>query len=87
MVGQIKFQDGPLGKALEKQTKTTEDRREKQLKALNTLKSNNEKLTIEDVIPKSALNNNEAEKEIHKFKEIENTIGKEKLLYKANENT
>ena len=39
------------------------------------------------MIPMSALNNNEAEKEIDQIKEIEDTIDKEKLLYKASGNT
>ena len=46
------------------------DQEQKQVEALNTLKSNN-KLTIEDVIPKSALNNDEAKKELDKIKETE----------------
>ena len=37
---------------------------------MNTLKSNRN-LTIEDVIPKNALNNDKAEKELDKIKEIE----------------
>ena len=44
-----------MGKALEKQTKAIEGQLEKQVKVLNTLESNNEKLTIGNVIPKSAL--------------------------------
>ena len=52
-----------MGKALEKQIKTIEDQGKKQIDALNTLKSNNQ-LTIEDVIPKNALNNDEARKEL-----------------------
>ena len=51
---------------------------------LNTLKSN-DKLTIEDVIPKSALNNDEAKKELDKIKEIEKTVDREKLFYETNE--
>ena len=34
LIEQIKFQYGPLGKALEKQTKTIEDQGEKQIKAI-----------------------------------------------------
>ena len=60
----------PLGKAFEKQVKTIEDQGQKQVKALNTLKSNR-KLTIEDVITKNVLNNDKAEKELEKIKEIE----------------
>ena len=46
---------------------------------INTLKSNN-KLTIEDLISKSVLNNNEAKKELDKFKEIKKTVDREKLV-------
>ena len=53
---------------------------------MNNLKSNNQ-LTIEDVIPNDALNNNEAKKEPDKAKEIEKNIGREKLIYKTNEYT
>ena len=55
-----------MGKAFEKQTKTIEDQGQEQVEALNTLKSNNQ-LTIEDVIPKNALNNDEAIKELDKI--------------------
>ena len=55
----------------------------KQVDALDTLKSNSQ-LTIEDVIPKNALNNDEAKKELNKIKEIEKNvvhqISKVKLL-------
>ena len=59
-----------MEKAFKKQTKTIEDQGKKQVEALNTLKSNNQ-LTIEDVIPKNALNNDEAEKELDKIKETQ----------------
>ena len=49
-----------MGKAFEKQIKTIEDQGQKQVEALKTFKFDNEKLTIEGVIPKSALNNDEA---------------------------
>ena len=75
-----------MGKAFEKQIKTIEDQGKKQVDALNTLKSNNQ-LTIEDVIPKNALNNDEAKKELDKIKEIEKNIDREKLIYKTNEYT
>ena len=70
IIEQAKFANHPLGKAFEKQIKTIEDQGKKQVDALNTLKSNNQ-LTIEDAIPKNALNNDEAKKELHKIKEIE----------------
>ena len=86
IIEQAKFTYSPLGKALEKQIKTIEHQSEKPVKELSTLKYNNEKLTIEDVIPKSALNKNGAEKEIDKIKEIEGTTDRDKLLYKASGN-
>ena len=73
-------------KAFVKQIKTIEDPGQKQVEALNTLKSNNQ-LTIQDVISKNALNNDEAKKELDKIKEIEKTVDREKLVYKTNEYT
>ena len=86
MMEQARFTYSPLGKAFEKQIKTIEDQGKKQVEALNTLKSNNQ-LTIEDVIPKNALNNHEAKKELDKIKEIEKNVDREKLVYKTNEYT
>ena len=34
------------------------------------------------MIPKNALHNDEAKKELHKIKEIEKNEGREKLIYK-----
>ena len=84
IIEQAKFTYSPLGKAFEKQIKTIEDQGKKQVDALNTLKSNNQ-LTIEDVIPKNALNNDEAKKELDKIKEIEKNGGREKLIYETND--
>ena len=52
IIEQAEFTCSPLGKAFEKQIKTIEDQEQKQVEALNTLKSNNQS-TIEDVIPKT----------------------------------
>ena len=68
IIEQAKFTYSPLGKAFEK--KTIEDQGKKQVDVLNTLKSNSQ-LTIEDVIPKNALNNDEVKKELDKIKEME----------------
>ena len=70
IIEQARFTYSCLGKAFEKQIKTIEDQGQKQVEALNTLKSNN-RLATEDVILKNALNNNEAKKELDKIKEIE----------------
>ena len=56
------------------------------MEALNTLKSNKQ-LTIEDVIPNDALNNDEAKKELDKIKEIEKNVDREKLIYETDEYT
>ena len=39
------------------------------------------------MIPENALNNDQAEKELHKVIEIEKNVEKEKLVYKTNEYT
>ena len=86
IIEEAKFTYSPLGKAFQKQIKTIEDQSKKQVDALNTLKSNNQ-LTIENVIPKNALNNNEAKKELGRIKEIEKNIDREKLVYEIDEYT
>ena len=86
IIEQTRFTYSPLGKAFEKQIKTIEDQGQKQFVALNTLKSNNQ-ITIEDVIPKNALNNDEAKKELDKMKKIEKNVDREKLVSKTNEYT
>ena len=80
IIEQAKSAYSPLGKAFKKQIKTIEDQGKKQVEALNTLKSNNQ-LTVEDVIPKNALNNDKAKKELNKTKEIEKNVDREKLIY------
>ena len=86
IIEQARFTYSPLGKALEKQIKTTEDQGKKQVDALNTLKSNNQ-LTTEDAIPKNAVNNDEAKKELDKIREIEKIVDRQKLIYETNEYT
>ena len=63
LIEQARFTYSPLVKAFKKQIKTIEEQGQKQVEALNTLKSNNQ-LTTEDVIPKNVLNNDEAKKEL-----------------------
>ena len=83
IIKQAKFTYSSLGKAFEKQIKAIEDQGEKQVEVLKTFKSGNEKLAIEDMIPKSALNNDEAIKELDKIKEIGKTIDTEKLVLQS----
>ena len=42
---------------------------------------------MEDVIPKTVFNNDEIKKELDKIRKIEDTIDREKLVYKASGNT
>ena len=86
IIEQARFTNSPLGKAFERQLKTIEDQREKQVEVLNTLKSSN-KLAIENVIPKNALINDETKTELDKIKEIEKNVGREKLIYETDEYT
>ena len=86
MIEQAKFTYSPLGKVFEKQIKTIEDQGLKQVEALNTLKSNDQ-LTIEDVIPKNTLNNDEAKKYLDKVKEIEKAVDKENIVCRVTEYT
>ena len=83
IIEEAKFTYSPLGKAFEKQTKTIEDQGQKQVDALKF----NIKLTIENLIPESVLNNDEAKKKLDKIKEIEKNIDREKLVYKTNKYT
>ena len=53
---------------------------------MNTLKSNKQ-LTIEDMIPKKALNSDEAKKELDKILKIEKNVDREKLVYETNQYT
>ena len=68
MIEQAKFTYSPLGKAFEKQIKTIEKQRKKQVKALEVLKPNTQKLIIKDAIP-------EYINELNKIKDIK-TRGK-----------
>ena len=57
MIEQAKFTYSPLEKAFEKQTKTIEDRREKQVNVLKSLESSDKQLpSIKDFISKERLN-------------------------------
>ena len=85
IIEQAKFTYSPLGKAFEKQIKTIKDQRQKQVEALNTFKSDKEKLEIENTIPKSGFANDEAKEEIEKIIKIEKTINREILVYRASD--
>ena len=66
-----------MGKALDKQIKTIEEQGEKQVAAIKSDK----KIAIDDIIPKSAFSNEEANDELNKIKELEKNVDREKLFY------
>ena len=73
-----------MGKAFEKQIKTIEDQGKKQVDALNTLKSdNNKKFEIknENIIPKNAFASDESRKELNKILEIEKNLDRKVDLW------
>ena len=84
IIEQTIFTYSPLGKAFDKQIKIIEDESKKQVDALNILKSDN-KLEIKDkdIIPESSFANDESRKELNKIKEQEESIDREKLVYKT----
>ena len=88
IIEQTKFTYSPLGKTFDRQIKSIEDQGKKQVDALNTLKSDN-KLEIkdEDIVPESSFANDESRKELNKIKEIEETIDREKLVYKTDKHS
>ena len=87
IVQQAKFNYSPLGKALEKQVKTIKDQGEKQVVALESLKSSDKKLTsIKDFIPTENLNP-EIINEIKRIEEIEKNIDRNKMVYKGTNET
>ena len=78
IIEQAKFTYSSLEKALEKERKTIEEHRKKQVEALEVLKPNMQKLTIKDVIQENKLSK-KAKKELNKIKEIEKLIRQTKF--------
>ena len=86
MIHQAKFTYSPLGKGLEKQTKTIGDKGKKQIDTLKLLKPDAQQLTIKDEIPEDQLSD-EATNEIEEIKEIEKMVKGEKLFYEGEKGT
>ena len=73
----------PLGKAFEKQTKTIEDQRQKQVDALKFLEfSDKQLLLIKDFISKEKVNP-EINNEIERIEEEEKKADRSKMVYKG----
>ena len=83
IIEQTKFTYSPLGKALDKQIKTIEGQKEKQVAAIKSDK----KIAIDEIIPTSAFSNEEAKDKIDKINELEKKVDREKLFYEVNTDT
>ena len=87
IIQQTKFNYSPLGKAFEKQTKTIQPQGEKQVAALESLKSSDKKLIpIKDFIPMENLNP-EIINEIKIIEEIEKQVDRNRMVYKGSNKT
>ena len=87
IIEQAKFNYLPLGKAIEKQIKTTKDQGEKQVVALESLKDSDKKLTpIKDFISTENLTT-EIINEIKRIEEIEKKVDRNRMVYKGTNET
>ena len=87
IIQQAKFNYSPLGKATEKQIKTIKDQGEKQVVALESLKTSDKKLPpIKDFIPIENLNP-EIINEIKRIEEIEKKVDRNRMVYKGTNKT
>ena len=83
IIQQAKFNYSPLGNAVEKQIKTIEDQRGKQVVTLESLKDSDKKLRpIKDFIPTENLNP-EIINEIKRIKELEKKVDINKMIYEG----
>ena len=74
-----------MGRAFEKQAKKFEDQGKKQIEAIQANEkelTNTQELTIKNIIPQNIMSD-EAKNEMDKIMEIEKTVGREKLIYRA----
>ena len=82
-IEQVKFAYSPLGKAFEKQTKATEFQGEKQVVALESLKTSDKEIpSIKDFIPTENLNP-EIINEIKRVEQQEKNVDRDKIVYKS----
>ena len=87
IIEQAKFTYSPLGKALEKQTKTIEDQGVKQINALKSLESSDKQLTsIKDFISKEKLNPEIVDEKEKIKEEVRKTDGSKMVYEVSNKN-
>ena len=82
VIVQAKFTYSPLGKTCENQRKTIEEQGNKQVKALEVLKPNTQKLTIKNVLPENT-RTKQANNELNKIKEIGKMVDRKKLVFRT----
>ena len=86
IIEQAKFTHSPLGKAFEKQTKTIEEQGQKQVKALEVLKPEENKEEIKSVegLFLKEMTTNEIKNEIDEIKKWEEILKGKDLKYEKN---
>ena len=80
IIEQAKFTYSPLAKAFEKQIKTIEDKGQKQIDALETLKPKKQIKSIEEVFPEGYYSI-EIKNELNKIKEYEKKVNRDNMVY------
>ena len=94
IIEQAKFTYSPLGKAFEKQTKTIEDQGEKQIKAIQPkdFRKSIEKAKLDsdddlNILKQKKIYNELTEEKKTEIKNLDNSVDRDKLIYKYKGNT
>ena len=80
IIEQAKFTYSPLGKAFEKQIKTIEDKGQKQIDALESLKPKEQTKSIEEIFLEG-YDSVEIKNELNKIKEYEKKVNRDNMIY------
>ena len=80
IIEQAKFTYSPLGKAFEKQIKTIEDKGQKQIDALESLKPKEQTKSIEEMFLEG-YDSAEIKNELNKIKEYEKKVNRDNMIY------
>ena len=80
IIEQARFTYSPLGKAFEKQIKTIEDKGQKQIDALESLKPKEQTKSIEEIFLEG-YDSVEIKNELNKIKEYEKKVNRDNMIY------
>ena len=80
IIEQAKFTYSPLGKAFEKQIKTIEDKGQKQIDALKSLKPKEQTKSMEEIFPEG-YDSVEIKSELNKIKEYKKKVNRKNMIY------